>query len=409
MQASCLERRISCGTAPQPGGRLISLMDLDTLLPNTLNALPDVSIGSDVFLLVLYVVAALLFSFLCSVAEAALLSITPSYIAGLKLTNPKKVEVLRRLKEEKLDQSLAAILTVNTIAHTAGAIGAGSKATAVFGSAWFGVFSAVMTLLILFLSEILPKTLGAVYWRQLTGLTAAYVNFLIKAMYPLILVSEKFTKMISGGKNYNHFSRDEFVAMADIGQEQGHINDRESKIIRNLFLFKSVQASAIMTPRIVVSALQKNLTVSEALAAPDMMAFSRIPIHASGLDSIAGFVLREDLLVAQNQGRGDVKISEFRRDMMAVISSTPLSKLLETLLEQRQHIAVVVGEYGDTKGVVTLEDVVETLLGIEILDEGDKVEDMQQLARQMWAKRAERMGIRIETLPKAQNTDLPPS
>jgi CBS domain containing-hemolysin-like protein len=383
-------------------------MDLDNFLPNTLNALPDVSIGGDVFLLVLYVVAALLFSFLCSVAEAALLSITPSYIAGLKLTHPKKAEVLRRLKEEKLDQSLAAILTVNTIAHTVGAIGAGSKATTVFGSAWFGVFSAVMTLLILFLSEIVPKTLGAVYWRQLTGLTAAYVNFLIKVMYPLILVSEKLTKLISGGKNYNHFSRDEFVAMAGIGQEQGHINDRESKIIRNLFLFKSVQASAIMTPRIVVSALQKNLTVSEALAAPDLMAFSRIPIHDSGLDSIAGFVLREDLLVAQNQGRSDVKILEFRRDITAVISSTPLSKLLETLLAQRQHIAVVVGEYGDTKGVVTLEDVVETLLGIEILDEGDQVEDMQQLARQMWAKRAERMGIRIETLPKAQNTDLPP-
>ena len=304
---------------------------------------------------------------------------------------------------------MAAILTVNTIAHTVGAIGAGSKATVVFGSAWFGMFSAVMTLLILFLSEIVPKTLGAVYWRQLTGLTAVYVNFLIKAMYPLILVSEKLTKLISGGKNYNDFSRDEFVAMAGIGQEQGHINDRESKIIRNLFLFKSVQASAIMTPRIVVSALQKNLTVSEALAAPDMMAFSRMPIHATGLDSIAGFVLREDLLVAQNQGRGDVKVSEFRRDIMAVISSTPLSKLLETLLEQRQHIAVVVGEYGDTKGVVTLEDVVETLLGIEILDEGDKVEDMQQLARQMWAKRAERMGIRIETLPKAQNTDTPQS
>jgi CBS domain containing-hemolysin-like protein len=409
MQACCSKHRISSGAAPTPGGQLSSLMDLNTLLPTTLNALPDVSIGGDVFLLVLYVVAALLFSFLCSVAEAALLSITPTYIAGLKLTNPKKAEVLRRLKEEKLDQSLAAILTVNTIAHTAGAIGAGSKATAVFGSAWFGVFSAVMTLLILFLSEILPKTLGAVYWRQLTGLTALYVNFLIKAMYPLILVSEKFTKMISGGKNYNHFSRDEFVAMAGIGQEQGHINDRESKIIRNLFLFKSVQASAIMTPRIVVSALQKNLTVSEALVAPDLMAFSRIPIHATGLDSIAGFVLREDLLVAQNQGRGDVKVSEFRRDIMAVISSTPLSKLLETLLEQRQHIAVVVGEYGDTKGVVTLEDVVETLLGIEILDEGDKVEDMQQLARQMWAKRAERMGIRIETLPKAQNTLLPPS
>lgn len=368
-------------------------------MPEIVSLTTHVSLGSDVFLLLLYVVLALLFSFLCSVAEASLLSITPSYIAGLKETNPRKAEVLRQLKEEKIDQSLAAILTVNTIAHTVGAIGAGSKATTVFGEVWFGVFSAVMTLLILFLSEIVPKTLGAVYWRQLSGLTAVYVNFLIKAMYPLIVVSEKLTKWISGDKADHHFSRDEFVAMAGIGQEQGHINERESKIIRNLFLFKSVEASTIMTPRIVVSALQKNLTVAEALHAPDKMPFSRMPIYDQGVDSIVGFVLREDLLVAQNQGRGDVRIVEFKRDIVSVLDSTPLSKLLETLLEQRQHIAVVVGEYGETKGLVTLEDVVETLLGIEILDEGDKVEDMQQLARQLWARRAERMGIKIDNVP----------
>ena len=371
-------------------------MDPSSLLPQSLELIADVSIGADVALLITYVVLALLFSFLCSIAEASLLSITPSYIAGLRETNPKKADLIRRLKEEKIDQSLAAILTVNTIAHTVGAIGAGAKANAVFGSTWFGVFSAVMTLLILFLSEIVPKTLGAVYWRQLTGFTALYVNVLVKAMYPLILVSEKLTQWISGGKKHGDFNREEFVAMASIGEEQGHINDRESKIIRNLFLFKSVDASAIMTPRLVVSALQKDMTVHEAVTSPDKMPFSRMPIYESSMDTIVGFVLREDLLVALNQGRGEEKISAFRRDIVSILSTTLLSRLLELLLEQRQHIAVVVGEYGETKGIVTLEDVVETLLGIEILDEGDKVEDMQQLARQLWAKRAERLGIVIQ-------------
>jgi CBS domain containing-hemolysin-like protein len=364
-------------------------------LSDAVQLVTEVSLGSDVFLLLLYVVLALLFSFLCSVAEASLLSVTPSFIAGLKETHPKRAEQLRQLKEEKIDQSLAAILTVNTIAHTVGAIGAGSKATTVFGDVWFGVFSAVMTLLILFLSEIVPKTLGAVYWRQLIGLTAVYVSFLIKAMYPLIVVSEKLTKWISGGKVQNNFSREEFVAMAGIGQEQGQINERESKIIRNLFLFKSVQASAIMTPRIVMSALQKQQTVAQALSVPDQMPFSRMPIYEANMDRIVGFVLREDLLVALNQGRGEALVTDFKREIVSVLDTTPLSKLLETLLEHRLHIAVVVGEYGETKGLVTLEDVVETLLGIEILDEGDKVEDMQQLARQLWAKRAERMGIRV--------------
>lgn len=350
----------------------------------------------DAFLLVVYVLLALVFSFLCSISEAALLSMTPSYIAGLRQTHPKKARELKKLKEDNIDRSLAAILTVNTIAHTVGAIGAGAKAVTVFGSAWFGVFSAVMTLLILFLSEIVPKTLGAVYWRQLSGMTALYVNVLVKSMYPLILVSEKLTQLIARDKQAQAFNRDEFVAMAGVGRELGHINERESKIIRNLFRFKSVPASAIMTPRIVVSALEKDMTVSEALRAPGLMPFSRLPLYDDSLDHVVGFVLREDLLVAESRGHGDDRLTQYRRDILAVIDSNPLSRLLETLLEQRQHIAVVVGEYGDTKGIVTLEDVVETLLGIEILDEGDQVEDMQRLARQMWAKRAERMGIRLE-------------
>jgi CBS domain containing-hemolysin-like protein len=371
-------------------------MDPASTISDTLETIAvNTSLGTDALLLLLYVGLALVFSFMCSIAEASLLSITPSYIAGLKDSNPKKAAQLQRLKVDNIDQSLAAILTVNTIAHTMGAIGAGSKATAVFGDAWFGVFSAVMTLLILFLTEIVPKTLGATYWRQFAGFSTLYVNLLIKSMYPLIVVSEKLTKLISRGQKLHQFSRDEFVAMASIGKEEGMINDRESKIIRNLFLFKSVEASTVMTPRIVVSALQKDLTVEQALSDPGKALFSRLPIYSTDLDSVVGFVLREDLLVAKSLGQMHRPISEFRRDIVAVIASTPLSRLMETLLEQRQHIALVVGEYGETKGLVTLEDVVETLLGIEILDEGDKVDDMQKLARQLWAKRAERMGIQL--------------
>ena len=372
-------------------------MDPASTITTTLDTLAtSTSISGDAAMLLFYVVAALLFSFMCSISEATLLSITPSYIAGLKDTNPKKAAQLQRLKVDNIDQSLAAILTVNTIANTLGAIGAGSKVTAVFGSAWFGVFSGVMTLLILFFAEIIPKTLGATYWRQLAGFTTSYVNGLIKIMYPLILISEKLTKLISSGKKLHDFSRDEFVAMAGVGRDQGLINERESKIIRNLFLFKSVEASTVMTPRIVVSALQGDQSVDEALNDPAKVHFSRLPIYGDSLDSVSGFVLREDLLVAKNQGQGHKPLTDFRRDITAVMSSTPLSGLMETLLEQRQHIALVVGEYGETKGLVTLEDVVETLLGIEILDEGDKVDDMQKLARQMWLKRAERMGIRLD-------------
>lgn len=378
-------------------------MDPASTISTTLDTIDvSTSLGTDALLLLLYIGLALVFSFMCSIAEASLLSITPSYIAGLKDTNPRKAAQLQRLKVDNIDQSLAAILTVNTIAHTMGAIGAGSKATAVFGDAWFGVFSAVMTLLILFLTEIVPKTLGATYWRQFASFSTLYVNVLIKTMYPLIVVSEKLTKLISRGQKLHQFSRDEFVAMASIGKEEGMINDRESKIIRNLFLFKSVEASTVMTPRIVVSALQKDLTVEQALADPGKALFSRLPIYSTDLDSVVGFVLREDLLVAKSLGQLQRPVSEFRRDIVAVIASTPLSRLMETLLEQRQHIALVVGEYGETKGLVTLEDVVETLLGIEILDEGDKVDDMQKLARQLWAKRAERMGIHIE--PEAQDS-----
>lgn len=370
-------------------------IDWASMSGSLLMAIQHWSVSPDLVGLLAYVMLALVFSFMCSLAEASLLSITPAYVAGLKARDPQKAESLRQLKSEKIDQALAAILTVNTIAHTIGAIGAGSKATAVFGSVWFGVFSAVMTLLILFVSEIIPKTLGAVYWREVSGVTAWYVNLLIKAMYPFIVMSEFITRWIASRKPKDDFNREEFVAMAGLGHEMGQLNERESAIIGNLFGFKSLKTSAIMTPRVVVVALKTDMTIDQAIERTSAAAFSRLPVYPETVDEISGFVLREDLLMAQSRGRGNALVSEFQREIVAVLDTLPVSKLLETLLQERQHIALVVGEYGETEGIVTLEDVVETLLGSEILDEGDRVADMQRLAQQLRRKRAQRLGIKL--------------
>ena len=357
--------------------------------------------SQDLLLLILFVVGALALSFVCSIAEAVLLSITPSYVAGLENTNPKQAALIKKLKGESIDRSLAAILTLNTIAHTVGAIGAGAKANVVFGSAWFGVFSAVMTLLILFLSEIVPKTLGAVYWRSLTTPTAVVVNLMIKALYPLILVSEKITQALTKGRDVHVFNREEFIAMAHIGKQSGHINDRESRIIRNLFHFGSLRALDIMTPRTVVAALPETMPIEHALQYRMTAPFSRIPIFDEDLDSVTGFVLREDMLLAQTRGTGHRPVSELRREILAIAATTSLSSLLEIFLDRRQQIAIVVGEFGETQGLVSMEDVIETLLGIEIVDEGDKIEDMQQLARKLWRKRSQSFGM--DNIKRANN------
>jgi CBS domain containing-hemolysin-like protein len=347
-------------------------------------------------LLATYVLVALVFSFLCSVAEAVLLSITPSFIEGIRERSPGRAGLLTRLRQSNVDQSLAAILTLNTIAHTVGAVGAGAEAAKIFGDNWIGLFSALMTLLILFLSEIVPKTIGAVYWRRLARPTALFINALIKILYPLIWFAEKLTRLISHGKKMHVFSRDEFIAMADIGERTGNIHEHESRIFRNLFQFSSLRAMDVMTPRTVISALQQDLTVSEASKMIAGQAFSRYPVFSDDIDHIPGFVLKEDILTLELRNQGDTKLKDIKRELRAVPESTSLAMLLEFLLDQRQHIALVVDEYGGTSGLVTLEDVVETLLGMEIVDEMDEVKDMRALARRQWERRARALGIEVK-------------
>ena len=368
-----------------------------TLAPQTVwaaEALADPSTSS-VLLLILFMLVAIGISFICSLAEAALLSMTPSYIADIQETNPKKANMLKSLKVDNIDQSLAAILTLNTVAHTLGSIGAGAQATIVFGSAWFGLFSAVMTLAILFFSEIMPKTLGTIYWRQLGGMVAYFVRGIILLLYPLIWISEKFTKLLVRGKEPQAFSRREFAALASIGEESGQIDPLESRIIRNLLAFGAIKVEDIMTPRSVMLAFEENKTVAELLVDRPKLTFSRLPIYDGDLDNITGFVLKTDMLLSKVNQVVDKPLTQFKRDITFVFSKMKLFDLLELMLKNRIHIAITVGEYGEVKGLVTLEDVFETLLGLEIVDEIDRVEDMQALARQMMDRRVERLGMKL--------------
>ena len=383
----------------------------------------------DVMMLAAYVLLALVCSFLCSVAEAVLLSITPSYIEALGERNPKHAARLRKLKNDKVDQSLSAILTLNTIAHTVGAIGAGAKATVVFGNAWFGLFSAVMTLMILFISEIVPKTIGAVYWSVLEVPTARFVQALIVILYPVVWISEKLTAFISRRKVVNNSSRDELIAMASLGVKTGQLHRKESRIIENLLRFETLKPSDIMTPRTVIFALPEDMKIKDAWPIISRKPFSRIPIYTDSVDNITGFILKDDVLIhstqdciaPENQGTEDndglsIPVSEeyprngnsllstgdaltvLRREILTVPESISVTSLFEQSLKNRHHITVIVNEHGGTEGLVSLEDLIESIIGMEIVDETDRVENMRILARKRWVKRAKKMGIKDSSI-----------
>lgn len=345
-------------------------------------------------MMVVYATLALVFSFLCSVAEAVVLSVSPSYIANLENEGRRSAGLLKRIKAD-IDRSLAGILTLNTIAHTVGAGGAGAEAAAYFGDQYVGIAMAVLTLLILFLSEIIPKTLGAVYWRRLAPATARFVQWLTWLLYPLIAVSELITKWLSRGQALERISREEFEAMADVGAETGNLDPKESRILKNLFRMPILRAEDVMTPRTVMFSLQQDLIVAEVLESHGDLGFSRIPVYGENHDDVTGFVLKSDVLLNQYRNQGKAKLRDLKRELRAVEDDTPLDQVFEELLDYRAHLLLVVDHYGGTQGLVTLEDVVETLIGIEIVDEGDKIDDMRRLARQKWEERMRRLGIDV--------------
>lgn len=348
-------------------------------------------------LLVFYLVLAIGVSFFCSIAEAVLLSIRPSYIAALD-QNTRSAKTLKRLKDN-LDRPLAAILTANTIAHTVGAAGVGAQAAFVFGSEYLGVTSAILTVLILVFSEIIPKTLGAVYWQALAPSFGMLINGLTLALYPLVWCSEKLTRLLStSGASAFTFSRDEMQAMAEIGKEEGVLGVNEHTIVSNLMTLQQLSVRDIMTPRSVIFSVRADKTVQEFFTAHANTPFSRIPIFAGHADDIKGYVLKTDLLIAQAKDQFDRQLSEFKRDFLFLPDNLTIADVYDRLVREKSHLALIVDEYGTVQGLVTLEDVVETLIGLEITDELDKVEDMQALAHQRWRDRMQAIGVDPDSL-----------
>jgi len=330
-------------------------------------------------LLLIYLAIAIGVSFLCSVLEAVLLSITPGYVENVSTSSPKSGKVLIRVKE-RLDESISSILILNTFAHTMGAAGVGSQAAQVFGAKWETLIAVVLTLAILYLSEIIPKTLGATFWRQLAIPSANIIVWLVKLVYPLVWLSGLITRLFSQNSE-NDVSRDEIIALASLGHKLGSLGGQENKHLANALKLREIKTKQIYTPRSVVHSLSELTTVKNALDNEKTRNFSRIPIFdASGTSQY--MVLNRELYEAERQGQGDLPIKQFSKIIHRVSEDLPVQLLLKSFLKQNAHIFIVEDEYGQDEGVVSLEDAIETLLGSEIVDESDTVDDLQALAKE---------------------------
>ncbi len=338
------------------------------------------------FLLLVYLFTALTFSFLCSIMEAVLLSTPPTF---LKINENSPDGGLRKLirYRQGVDRPLSAILSINTMAHTVGAAGVGAQASVVFGDDSFGWVSAVLTLLILVLTEIIPKTLGAKYWRNLAGLVGHLVQATIVLAYPLVVFSSLLTRLMSGGHAHATTSREEISALAEIGTSEGIFQDKENKIIQNLIKLKNVRVAEIMTPRTVVTLVSEDTLLEEFLKNKDYLRFSRIPVFSGNSDNITGYVFRQAVFEELALDKSKMSLRDIKKPIVMVPDKQPVFALWEKLLEKKEHIALVVDEYGGLDGIVTMEDIIETLLGFEIVDEKDVVADMQEYARDRWVKR----------------------
>ncbi len=345
-------------------------------------------------LLIVFLFVSIIFSFLCSIWEAVLLSITPSF-TQMQIQEGSELGASLQEFKENIDRPLAAILTLNTIAHTAGAIGVGAQATKIWGASFMAtaVVPVVMTLAILLLSEIIPKTIGANYWKELAGFTVRCLKFVMWVLAPLVFASQIITKALKKDKDASVFSRADFTAMAELGTQQGVFNEGESNILQNLLRFNTILAKDIMTPRTVMVAGDQDSSVRGFHDTHPNLRFSRIPVFDQSQDHITGYVLKDQVLKKLVDQQGDDALSSIRREILAVKESFPIPDLFSHFTAKREQIAIVVDDFGGTAGLVTMEDVIETLLGLEIVDEQDNASDMQALARKQWEQRARSIGL----------------
>ncbi|MCK8523144.1 CNNM domain-containing protein [Aquimarina sp. D1M17] len=358
-------------------------------------------------LLIIYAVLSIFFSFLCSILEAVLLSVTPTFINVKKKEQKPYATTLENLKKD-VDQPLIAILTLNTIAHTVGAILVGVQAEQlpykieILGVNIVGIVSTIMTILILVVSEIIPKTIGATFWKQLANFTSKALIILIAPLkYTGILWVLRLTTKVIGGKGHHGsvLSREDFSVMADIAEEEGVFEESESKVIRNLLNFKEIFTKDVMTPRTVMKIASEETTVEEFFNENQNLRFSRIPVFKDNADNITGQVLKDEIFKEMANQNGHKTLADIKRPIIFTTRNLPIPDLFNELIQTKNHIALVVDEYGSVNGLVTMEDVIETLLGLEIVDESDTETDMQVLARKNWENRARRLGI-LEDKPE---------
>ncbi|MCQ2157008.1 MAG: CNNM domain-containing protein [Bacteroidales bacterium] len=336
--------------------------------------------------LIIFLLGALCISFLCSILEAALMSTPISYIT---LREEEGLKAATRLKRYKQDPSraLAAILSLNTISNTIGAAGVGRQATILFGSQWFGLVSALTTILILVFSEIIPKTIGTSRWKSLTGFTANTIHILIIILYPIVVAVEFLQKLISGSRSDISVSRDEIGAMADVAEETGELEEDENEIIQNIINIDEIEAKDAMTPRVVAAIAPESMSIKKFYKDRRFLHHSRIPVYADNDEYITGYILRMDALQLMAEDRFDCTLSEIKRDVDSFPENTTIDKIWDKMLKSKEQIAIIINDYGSFQGLLTMEDIIETVLGDEIVDERDVVVDMQQLALDKWKKR----------------------
>lgn len=338
-------------------------------------------------LLVLFAAMAICISFICSVAEAALLSITPSYIAQLEEKSPKWYKRVSKLKRN-MDTPLAAILTLNTIAHTIGAAGVGAQVAELYGQAYLGVASGIMTLAILVLSEILPKTIGAKYWRELIPAMCILVEAMVVILKPLLFISDFIMGLF--GKDESSNVKDEIKALAKIGRDENLLDDTKFRIINNIIKLQDVKVSDVMTPRTVVHKVKPGMTIKEFDAFLASSPFSRFPIIDETEQNFLGYIHKASSYKAKDDN--DV-VEHYARSMRSFSTDARLEDVLNAMLEDHSHMALVIDPFENWSGIITLEDVLETILGKEILDETDQVADMRLYAKLKWKKKKEQKGL----------------
>jgi CBS domain containing-hemolysin-like protein len=355
--------------------------------------------------LILFFVTAIVVSFFCSMVEAVILSVTPSFISRMQNEKPHIGHLLNKMKED-IDKPLSAILTLNTIAHTVGAMGVGVQAGKIFGThqihflfiniSFESFIAGVMTLAILVLSEIIPKTVGANFWKPLTPFTVRSLRILLFVLAPFVWFSKGITRMVKTEKGRSVFSRADFAAMADAGLKSGALDREEKSIIQNLLRLENIRVRDIMTPRSVIMMADEEQTMTEIYEELNPMVFSRIPVYQEHPDNITGVILKDNILENLAQDKHAVKALEIKRDILFVEDNYSVAKLMDTFILNREHMAVVADGFGSVVGLVTMEDLFETLLGLEIVDESDKVEDLQKLALEKWKKRTDQQRMKPE-------------